>query len=94
MFDVQCIECIETHSNLFPSYTQVNANKACANATLGTTAVIVPRYVKSVFIIHVGGTRGVPSRTGNIMKRHARITLIVEFIRTCILLCLFYVSIQ
>ena len=94
MFDVQCIECIETHSNLFPSYTQVNANKACANATLGTTAVIVPRYVKSVFMIHVGGTRGVPSSTDNTMNIHVRITLTVEFIRTCIFLFLCDVSIQ
>ena len=48
-------------------------------------------YVKSVFIIHVGGTRCVTSSTANIMKIHARITLTVEFIRTCIFLCLFYV---
>ena len=45
------------------------------------------RYVKSVFMIHVGGTRCVTSSTDNIMKIHARITLTVEFIRTCI--CLF-----
>ena len=44
------------------------------------------RYVKSVFMIHVGGTRCVPSSTANIMKIHARITLTVEFIRTCIFL--------
>ena len=41
-------------------------------------------YVKSVFIIHVGGTRCVPSSTDNIMKIRARITWTVEFIRTCI----------
>ena len=46
--------------------------------------------VRKVFV-HVGGTRGVPSRTGNIMNRHARITLTVEFIRTCICIFLFYV---
>ena len=46
-------------------------------------------YVKSVFIIHVGGTRCVTSRTDNIMKIRARITLTVEVIRTCIFLCLF-----
>ena len=33
--------------------TTVNANKACANATLGTTAVIVPRYVKSLLYMLV-----------------------------------------
>jgi hypothetical protein len=38
------------------------------------------RYVKSVFIVHVGGTRCVTSRTDNIMKIRARITLTVEFI--------------
>jgi hypothetical protein len=40
--------------------------------------------VKLVFIIHVGGTRCVTSSTDNIMNIHARITLNVEFIRTCI----------
>ena len=39
-------------------------------------------YVKSVFLIHVGGTRCVTSSTDNIMKIQARITLTVEFIRT------------
>ena len=39
------------------------------------------RYVKSVFIIHVGGTRCVTSSTDNIMKIHVRITLTVECIR-------------
>jgi hypothetical protein len=43
-----------------------------------------PRYVKSVFVIHVGGTRCITSSTDNIMKILARITLNVEFIRTCI----------
>ena len=42
------------------------------------------RYVKSVFIIHVGGTRCVTSSTDHNMKIHARITLNVDFIRTCI----------
>ena len=61
---------------------------------VGTGTLLRQRYVKSVFIIHVGGTRGVTSRTGNIMKIHARITLTVEFIRTCIFLFLFYVQIK
>ena len=52
------------------------------------------RYVKLVFVIHVGGTRYVTSSTGNIMKIHARITLTVEFIRGYIFIFLFYVSIQ
>jgi hypothetical protein len=47
-----------------------------------------------VFIVHVGGTRCVTSSTDNIMKIHVRITLTVEFIRTCIFLFLFYVWIQ
>jgi hypothetical protein len=42
----------------------------------------------------VGGTRCVTSSTDNIMKIRARITLTVEFIRTCIFLCLFDVEIQ
>ena len=49
------------------------------------------RYVKSVFIIYVGGTRCVTFSTDNITKRRARITLTVEFIRTCIFICLLYV---
>ena len=48
-------------------------------------------YVKSVFVIHVGGTRCVTSSTDNIMKIHFRITLNVEFIRGYIFLFLFYV---
>ena len=48
-------------------------------------------YVKSVFIVHVGGTRYVTSRTDNIMKIHARITLKVEFIRGYIFIFLLYV---
>ena len=50
-----------------------------------------PRSVREVFVIHVGGTRYVTSSTDNIMKIRARITLTVEFIRTCIFVFLFYV---
>jgi len=58
-------------------------------------AVFFPNgYVKSVFIVHVGGTRYVTSSTDNIMKIHSRITLKVEFIRGYIFICLFYVCIQ
>ena len=46
--------------------------------------------VRKVFV-HVGGTRDVPSRTDDILNIHARITLTVECIRTCICLFLFYV---
>ena len=48
-------------------------------------------YVNIGLVVHVGGTRCVTSNTDNIMKIHARITLTVEFIRTCIFLFLFYV---
>ena len=48
-------------------------------------------YVKLVFVIHVGGTRCVPSSTDNIMNIRARITLTVEFIRGYIFIFLFYV---
>jgi hypothetical protein len=48
-------------------------------------------YVKSVFIVHVGGTRYVTFSTDNIMKIHVRITLTVEVIRGYILRFLFYV---
>jgi hypothetical protein len=50
--------------------------------------------VRGIYMIHVGCTRCVTSSTDNIMKRHARITLTVEFIRTCIFKFLLYVSIQ
>ena len=50
--------------------------------------------VREVFIVHVGGTRCVTSRTDNIMKIRARITLTVECIRGCIFIFLLYVSIQ
>jgi len=50
--------------------------------------------VKSVFIVHVGGTRCVTSSTDNIMNIHARITLTVEFIRGYIFIFLLYVEIQ
>ena len=50
--------------------------------------------MKLVFVIHVGGTRCVTSSTDNIMKIRARITLTVEFIRTCLFLFLLYVEIQ
>ena len=42
-------------------------------------------------MIHVGGTRCVTSSTDHNLKIRARITLTVEFIRTCIFICLFYV---
>ena len=48
-------------------------------------------YVKSIFIIHVGGTRCVTFSTDNIMKIRARITLTVEFIRGYIFIFFFYV---
>jgi hypothetical protein len=47
--------------------------------------------VREVFIVHVGCTRCVTSSTDNNLKIHARITLNVEFIRTCIFIFLFYV---
>ena len=45
--------------------------------------------VREVFIVHVGGTRCVTSSTDNTMNIHARITLNVECIRTCIFIVLF-----
>ena len=49
------------------------------------------RYVKSVFIVHVGGTRCVTFSIENIMNIRARITWTVEFIRGYIFICLLYV---
>jgi hypothetical protein len=45
--------------------------------------------VREVFMIHVGGTRCVPSSTDNIMKIHFRLTLTVEFIRGYIFIFLY-----
>ena len=42
------------------------------------------RYVKCVFIVHVGGTRCVTSGTVHTLNIHARITWTVEVIRVCI----------
>ena len=64
--------------DLLPSRLQKNAN-----------LYGMDWYVKSVIVIHVGGTRCVTSSTDNNLKIHARITLTVEFIRTCILIFLF-----
>ena len=41
-----------------------------------------PQYVK-VLIVHVGGTRCVPSNTDHILNRQARVTWTVACIRTC-----------
>jgi hypothetical protein len=49
------------------------------------------RPVREVFIVHVGGTRCVTSRTDNMMNIRARVTLTVEFIPTCIFIFLLYV---
>ena len=48
------------------------------------------RYVKSVLMIHVGGTRCVTSSTGNILKIRARMTWTVECIRGYIFIFLLY----
>ena len=57
--------------------------------------IYVQVYVREIcIIVHVGGTRCVTSSTDHYIKMHARITLSVEFIRTCIFLFLFYVWIQ
>ena len=52
------------------------------------------RYVQSVCIVHVGGTRCGTSNTDHSMNTHARITLTVECIRTCIFLFVLYGCIQ
>ena len=70
----------------------VNANNVAVNWWLSRWSVSSSllasedTYVKPVFIVHVGGTRCVTSSTDNIMKIHVRITVTVEFIRTCIFL--------
>ena len=57
--------------------------------------IYVQVYVREIcIIVHVGGTRCVTSSTDHCMKIHARKTWTVEFIRTCIFLFVFDVSIQ
>ena len=84
-------------SELFESVNDValhfvgplNGSSPCLVLCLETKENDVYVYVKLVFVIHVGGTRSVTSSTDNNLKVHARTTLTVEFIRTCIFLCLF-----
>jgi len=71
-------------------YTHDQATGVVSETTM-PAATAPPTYVKSVFIVHVGGTRYVTSRTDQIMKIHARIILTVEFIRGYIFKFLFYV---
>ena len=73
-----------TVAGLFPSFYVESTHVVAVAETERLVQVCV-------FIVHVGGTRCVPSSTDNIMNIHARITLTVEFIRTCICLFLFYV---
>ena len=49
------------------------------------------RYVKSVFMLHVGGTRCVTWSIDRIIQRHACITWGVEFIRAIFFIFFFYV---
>ena len=55
-----------------------------AHASLATVTRAGVLYVKSIFVVHVGCTRCVTSNTDHNMQIQARITLSVEFIRTCI----------
>ena len=44
------------------------------DVSIGDVGALVERtVVREVFIVHVGGTRCVPSSTDNILKMHARI---------------------
>ena len=72
-----------------PAGVFVLAKPTCVG--LGDQTMEFVRYVKLVFVIHVGGTRCVPFSTANNMKRHVRITVTVECIRTCIFVFLLYV---
>ena len=55
----------------------------CTRRTVLTCRRSPTGQVREICIIHVGGTRCVPSSTDHIMKRQARITLKVECTRTC-----------
>jgi hypothetical protein len=81
------------NTNVFPDFTFRYRHNVPDNVTLLRRQVThecdafwQARYVKSVFIVHVGGTRCVTSSTDHYMNIHARITLSIEFIRTCIFL--------
>ena len=89
----------ETQEELARCHSQYDALVATHQETLvvleqKTQSFSRLRQVREVFIVHVGGTRGVTSSTNNTMNRQARITLTVECIRTCIVFCLFDVEIQ
>jgi hypothetical protein len=80
-------------TNSYGPYSFAALVFVAAMSTSDTT--VVPKLLLPVreicIIVHVGGTRGVTSSTDHYMKIHARITLSVEFIRTCIFLFLCYV---
>jgi hypothetical protein len=73
-------------------------HKATENRDAYLSTLVAKAHQTSVSdvysIVHVGGTRCGTSSTDHYMKIHARITLTVECIRTCIVLFLLYVEIQ
>ena len=73
-------------------------HKATENRDAYLSTLVAKAHQTSVSdvysIVHVGGTRCGTSSTDQHMKIHARITLNVEFIRTCLFLFLFDVEIQ
>ena len=79
------LQCLETDRVSQEESLRNKLERDVANAKFVEDA----RYVKSVFLVHVGGTRCVTSSTDHYMKIQARTTLSVEVIRTCIFLCLF-----
>jgi hypothetical protein len=75
------------YTPLDPVVEEYRALRVAENAAMAVEDALV----RPIFIVHVGGTRCVTSRTDNIMKIHARITLTVEFIRGYLLIFLLYV---
>ena len=96
--EIQTITTVATHVDEIQTIatSAINVDEiqtVTTTAPIGATVAgnFSLRYVKSVFIVHVGGTRCVTSSTDNMMKIHARKTWTVEFIRGYIFIFLLYV---
>ena len=81
------LQCLETDRVSQEESLRNKLERDVANAKFVEDA----RYVKSVFLVHVGGTRGVTWSIARIIQIHARITRGVVFIRAIFFIFFLYV---
>ena len=78
------------HTKEFPSAAELAEDMTCLETAIhrhfapSSCFGVDPNAASGKFFVHVGCTRCVTFSTANNMKIRARITLNVEFIRTCI----------